>query len=81
MSEREKVLAKWANRLAAAAVPRPGAVVTVQRLCYLRVSTLQATLELSSGGCRLSNVVSGNWQSFVGCAWVRGRCQPCLVAK
>ena len=35
MSEREKALAKWANRLAAAAAPRPGAVVTVQRLGYL----------------------------------------------
>ena len=58
MSEREKVLAKWANRLAAAAVPRPGAVVTVQRLCYLCFIILQATLELSSGGCRLSNAVS-----------------------
>jgi hypothetical protein len=58
MSEREKVLAKWANRLAAAAAPRPVAVVTVQRLCYLCFIILQATLELSSGGCRLSNAVS-----------------------
>ena len=67
MSEREKALEKWANRLAAAVDLRPGAVVTVQRLCYLCFITWHAKLEL-------------NRVAVFRC-WVRARWQPCLVAK